>query len=100
MDSVPAEDLDAEVAETARRLACVDTEMLSVHKRIVNIAMELAGTGTLQRLVAEADARAHRSTGPRRSQFKADMANHGLKTALKNRDEPFGDGMVRVHRGS
>lgn len=100
LDAVPAAELDAEVAETARRIACVDTELLAVHKRIVNIAMELSGTRTLQRLGAEADARAHLSKGPRRSQFKADMASEGLKTALKHRDEPFGDGMVRVRRGS
>ena len=99
LDAVPADQLDAEVAETARRLACVDTELLSVHKRIVNMAMELAGSRNLQRLAAEADSRAHLSTGPRRSQFKADMASAGLKTALKNRDEPFGDGMVRVRHG-
>jgi enoyl-CoA hydratase len=50
----------------------------------------------MQRLSAEMDARAHLSRGPRRSQFRADMAEHGLKTALKNRDEPFGDGQVRL----
>ena len=46
---------------------------------------------------AEMDARAHLSQGPRRTQFKADMNANGLKQALKNRDEPFGDGMVRIH---
>jgi enoyl-CoA hydratase len=50
----------------------------------------------MQRLSAEMDARAHLSRGPRRSQFRADMAEAGLKTALKNRDAPFGDGQVRV----
>jgi enoyl-CoA hydratase len=50
----------------------------------------------MQRLSAEMDARAHLSRGPRRSQFRADMAEHGLKTALKNRDEPFGDGQVKL----
>ena len=97
--AVPAAELDAEVAETARRLACVDAELLAANKRIVNIAMELSGSRTLQRLDAEMDARAHLSTGSRRSRFKADMAAEGLKTALKHRDEPFGDGMVRVRRG-
>jgi enoyl-CoA hydratase len=45
---------------------------------------------------AELDARAHLSKGPRRTKFKQDMADHGLKTALQNRDAPFGDGMVRI----
>jgi enoyl-CoA hydratase len=43
------------------------------------------------------DARAHLTQGPRRKQFKADMKEQGLKTALRNRDEPFGDGMVHAH---
>jgi enoyl-CoA hydratase len=55
----------------------------------------LQGARTMQRLAAEMDARAHLSRGPRRSQFRADMADGGLKTALKNRDEPFGDGQVK-----
>jgi enoyl-CoA hydratase len=49
----------------------------------------------MQRLAAEMDARAHLSRGPRRSQFRQDMADQGLKAALKNRDEPFGDGQVK-----
>ncbi|HSV52931.1 MAG TPA: crotonase/enoyl-CoA hydratase family protein [Burkholderiaceae bacterium] len=96
MDAFPADQLDAEVNELARRLACVDSELLSAHKRIVNLALELTGAGTLQRLAAENDARAHLSTGPRRTAFKADMAAHGLKHALTQRDAPFGDGLVRL----
>lgn len=99
LDAVPADELDAEVDELARRLSLVDAELLSAQKRIVNLAMELQGAGTLQRLAAEMDARAHLAQGPRRTQFKADMATHGLKHALKNRDEPFGDGMVKLHAG-
>jgi enoyl-CoA hydratase len=95
MDSVPAQDLDSAVDELARRVALVDSELLAAHKRVVNLSLELAGARTMQRLAAEMDARAHLSRGPRRSQFRADMAEHGLKTALKNRDEPFGDGQVR-----
>jgi enoyl-CoA hydratase len=96
MDSVPAGELDAKVAELARRVAAVDAELLAAHKRVVNLALELAGARTMQRLCAETDARAHLSRGPRRTQFRADMAEHGLKVALKHRDEPFGDGRVRL----
>jgi len=95
MDSVPAEELQAATDELARRVALVDAELLAAHKRVVNLSLELAGARTMQRLAAELDARAHLSRGPRRSQFRADMAEQGLKTALKNRDEPFGDGQVR-----
>lgn len=97
LDAVPAEALDDAVNELARRLSFVDGELLSAHKRIVNAALELQGARTLQRFATEMDARAHLSKGPRRTQFRADMAEHGLKTALKNRDEPFGDGMVKAH---
>ncbi len=96
MESVPAVELDAAADELARRLSHVDAELLAAQKRIVNLSMELMGAKTLQRLAAENDAKAHLSKGPRRTQFKADMAEHGLKEALKNRDAPFGDGMVRL----
>lgn len=100
LDAVPAAELNAYVAETARRLACVDAELLSANKRIVNVALELSGARTLQRLDAEMDARAHLSQGPRRARFKADMADAGLKVALQHRDEAFGDGMVHVRHGA
>ena len=95
LESAPADELDAAVDELARRLSFVDAELLSAHKRIVNLALEAMGARMVQRLAAENDARAHLSKGPRRTQFKADMAEHGLKEALKNRDAPFGDGMVK-----
>src|SRR5262249_45421084 len=92
-DDGPASHLDAAVNELARRVSCVDSEMLSAHKRVVNMALEIQGARTLQRFAVETDARGHLSKGPRRTQFKQDMATVGLKQALKNRDEPFGDGM-------
>jgi enoyl-CoA hydratase len=95
LDAVPADRLDAYVDELARRISCVDAEMLSTHKRVVNLAMELEGVRALQRMSTELDAKSHLSKGPRRSQFRADMASGGLKVALKNRDEPFGDGIIR-----
>ncbi|MBB4615007.1 crotonase/enoyl-CoA hydratase family protein [Novosphingobium taihuense] len=96
LESWPAAELDAAVDALARRVAAVDQELLSAHKRIVNLALEQMGAGTIQRLAAEADARAHLAAGPRRTQFKSDMKEHGLKVALTNRDAPFGDGYVRV----
>ncbi|MGA8709207.1 MAG: crotonase/enoyl-CoA hydratase family protein [Steroidobacteraceae bacterium] len=97
LDAVPVEELDAAVNELARRISFVDADMLSAHKRIINGALELQGARTLQRFATEMDARAHLCQGPRRMQFKSDMKEHGLKVALKNRDEPFGDGMVHAH---
>jgi len=97
LDAIPPDELDAAVDELARRVSCVDAELLAAHKRVVNLALELTGARTLQRMATEFDARTHLSQGPRRTQFKADMAAHGLKEALKNRDAPFGDGMVKIH---
>lgn len=58
LDAYPAEELDAQVSELARRIACVDAELLSAHKRAINVGLELMGASTLQRLDAEMDARA------------------------------------------
>jgi enoyl-CoA hydratase len=56
----------------------------------------LAGARTLQRFAAEMDARAHLSDGPRRTKFRADMKEFGLKEAVRNRDEPFGDSIIKL----
>ncbi|HTH28707.1 MAG TPA: enoyl-CoA hydratase-related protein, partial [Sphingobium sp.] len=96
MDSVPAESLEAEVNALANKMAQIDAELLSVNKRAVNLAFELAGGRMLQRLTTELDARGHLAQGPRRTKFKKDIAELGLKGAVKERDAPFGDGRVRV----
>jgi len=97
LDAVPADKLDEAVNELARRMSYVDADLLSAHKRAVNGTLELMGARTVQRVVTELDARAHLNGGPRRKQFKEDMKELGLKEALKKRDEPFGDGMVKNH---
>ncbi|MFB0874880.1 MULTISPECIES: crotonase/enoyl-CoA hydratase family protein [unclassified Sphingobium] len=96
LDAVPADKLDAEVETLAQRVALVDPEILATHKRVVNMALELQGARTLQRFSATQDAIAHTGRGPRRSQFRHDMATAGLKQALRNRDEPFGDSFARA----
>jgi enoyl-CoA hydratase len=96
LEAVPRDELDAAVAELARRMSFVDADLLAAQKRIVNLALELQGAQTLQRLAAENDARGHLCSGPRRTQFKEDAAALGMKEAVRNRDAPFGDGMVRV----
>ncbi|MDR6535063.1 crotonase/enoyl-CoA hydratase family protein [Variovorax soli] len=91
--SAPAARLEEEVATLANRLATVDPELLATQKRIVNLALELAGAGTLPRLAAEMDARAHLSRA--KKEFDADVAELGFKAAVRRRDEPFGDGVAR-----
>ncbi len=100
LEAVPADELDAAADELVRRVSCVDAELLSAQKRVVNMAMELSGAKILQRFAAEMDSRAHLSAGPRRTRFKADIREHGLKEAVKNRDAPFGDGMITLRKPS
>ncbi|WP_294198249.1 crotonase/enoyl-CoA hydratase family protein [uncultured Sphingomonas sp.] len=96
IESWPAADLDTKVKALAERIAATDPELLACHKRVVDFALEQMGARTIQRYAAELDARGHLATGPRRTQFKADMKEHGLKVALQNRDAPYGDGIVEV----
>ncbi len=96
LEAYPADQIDDEANGLARRFSNVDAEILATHKRVVNMQMELAGARTAQRYAAELDARAHLSQGPRRNQFRTDMAELGLKEALKRRDAPFGDGRIKL----
>lgn len=94
MKSVPPDMLEAEVEGLADRFALVDTALLAANKRIVNLGLELMGAGTLQRLAAENDARAH--TAPAARQMFKDLGTKGVKQAVAERDAPFGDGRARV----
>ena len=98
LEAWPAAELDEAVKALAHRIAATDAELLAAHKRIVNLALEQMGALTLQRLASENDARGHLATGPRRTRFKADMKEHGLKEALKNRDAAYGDSVIKLRR--
>lgn len=97
LDAVPAEMLDDAVNELARRLSLIDIELLTAQKRISNLALEMQGWRTMQRLSIELDAQGHLSKGPRRTKFRSDAVEFGLKTALQNRDDGFGDGIARAY---
>ena len=94
MKAVPADVLEDEVEGLADRFSLVDPDLLAANKRITNLSMELMGAQTLQRLAGENDARAHRSQAVR--DYGRSVKEHGLKETLRRRDEPFGEGMVRV----
>ncbi|MEX2237399.1 MAG: crotonase/enoyl-CoA hydratase family protein [Dehalococcoidia bacterium] len=85
--AVPADALDAEVRALARKMAMIDVELLAVNKRSVNLALELMGARTMQRLSAELDARGHQA--PSFSTFRNLAAKDGLKAALRWRDDRF-----------
>lgn len=94
LKSVPPGALEDEVEGLADRLCLIDPDLLAANKRITNLALELMGAQTLQRLAGENDARAHRSKALK--EYGQNVAEHGLKEALRRRDEPFGEGLARV----
>lgn len=96
LEAYPEDEIDLQADDMVRRIGSVDAEILAAHRRVINMQMELSGARQSQRYAAEQDARAHLSTGPRRSKFRQDMAEHGLKEALTNRDAPFGKGRVEL----
>jgi enoyl-CoA hydratase len=88
--SFPADQLEAAVEGLADRMAMIDVDLLSPNKRIVNVAMEMMGARTMQRLAAENDARAHLAPAVR--EFGRRAMTEGLKSALEWRDTKFNDG--------
>ena len=95
LKSVPIELLADEVHGLARRMALVDRELLAANKRAINLGLELMGARTMQRLAVEIDARGHLAESA--AGFRRAAAEHGLREALRRRDEPFGDGRARVN---
>ena len=87
--SVPADKLEEEVNSLAETLAKVPYGLLAVHKRVVNMAIELMGRGLLQQLAVEGDAIGH--LDPICQQFGEIASTEGLKAALDWRDSRFAD---------
>lgn len=96
LDSVPREELDQFVDDLARRIALVDPEIAAAQKRAINLAMELAGSRTFQKLAIEQDARAHLSQGPARTKWREDVKAHGVRQAIRLRDAAYGPEPVRL----
>lgn len=94
LESWPADELEAASEALMDRIALIDADVLAVNKRSLNLAMELMGARTLQRLAAELDARGHRAASS--AEFGRTMGEHGLKEAISRRDANFGDGRVEV----
>ncbi len=90
LNAVPSERLDAELDDLAGRMALIDVDLLAANKRIVNMALELMGAQTMQRMATERDAIARQA--PVVHEFYAMAKEKGLKAALEWRDSRFGDG--------
>ena len=89
LKAVPGDDLEETVEEIADRLAMIDADFLAGNKRSVNLALELQGARTMQRIAAEMDARMH--TSPGMDDWRTRNRDEGLKEALAWRDGRFGD---------
>jgi len=87
LKSVPSEELEAEVERLADKMALIDVDLLAANKRIVNMAMELMGARTMQRMAAERDAIGRQS--PVVHEFYRRAKEEGLKAALEWRDSKF-----------
>lgn len=96
LKAVPPEMLEDEVEGLADRLSLIDSDLLAANKRITNLGLELMGAQVLQRLAAENDARAHHAPAVR--EYSRSFKENGLRDTLRNRDEPFGDGMASAHK--
>jgi enoyl-CoA hydratase len=92
--AVPAEALEAEVESLAARIGLIDVDLLAANKRIVNLALELMGARTMQRLASERDAIARQA--PVVTEFYRMAKEKGLKAALEWRDAKFGDGRTQA----
>lgn len=98
LKAVPADSLDRETTGLMQRLSRIDPALLAVHKRAVNLSLELMGARTFQRLALELDARGHlaphammvkeRSRGPDAEDFNRALKGERLRK--------FGPGRLRV----
>lgn len=87
--AVPADKLDEEVNHLAETIAKVPYGLLAVHKRIVNIAVEMMGRSLVQQLAVEGDAIGH--LDPMAIEFGEIAAEKGIKAAFEWRDSKFDD---------
>jgi enoyl-CoA hydratase len=85
--TAPPDALDDVVLELAGRMALIGRDLLVANKRVVNMGVELMGRSQLQRFAALNDAIGHRA--PEAKAFSKEIAEVGLRQAVKDRDAGF-----------
>jgi enoyl-CoA hydratase len=85
--TAPAQALDDVVLDMATRMALIGRDLLIANKRVVNMGVELMGRSQLQRFAALNDAIGHRA--PEAKAFSRQIAEVGLRQAVKDRDVAF-----------
>jgi enoyl-CoA hydratase len=88
-ESVPFDRLEARVGEVATKLAAIPLSQLQAQKLIVNQAYENMGLASTQTLGATLDG-LMRNT-PEALAFIETAASQGVRTAIEQRDGPWGD---------
>jgi enoyl-CoA hydratase len=91
--AVPADQLEETVEELADKMAMIHPDMLAGNKRSANLALELMGARTMQKLSSELDARMH--TSPAMEEWRVRNREEGLKSALEWRDGRFNNPETR-----
>ncbi|MGE4605476.1 MAG: enoyl-CoA hydratase-related protein, partial [Myxococcota bacterium] len=94
--SYPADQLEQKVLEVAKRVVGVPPDLVQLNKRVVHRQMEVMGLHTGIRLGSELCALGTHQKSMH--EFMANTRKHGLKGALQQRDEPFGDYRVKETR--
>jgi enoyl-CoA hydratase len=85
--TAPPDALDDVVLELAGRMALIGRDLLVANKRVVNMGVDLMGRSQLQRFAALNDAIGHRA--PEAKAFSNQIAEVGLRQAVKDRDAAF-----------
>ncbi|MBW2421794.1 MAG: enoyl-CoA hydratase/isomerase family protein [Deltaproteobacteria bacterium] len=85
----PADQLEEKVLEVALRVASVPEDLVQLNKRVVHRQMEIMGLHTGIRVGSELCALGTHQKSMH--EFLAQAQQKGLKGALQERDEPFGD---------
>jgi enoyl-CoA hydratase len=92
-ESFPIEELEDRVLDVAKRITGVPPDLVQLNKRVVHRQMEIMGLHTGIRVGSELCALGTHS--PSLREFMKSTQEKGLKEALQERDEPFGDYRTR-----
>jgi enoyl-CoA hydratase len=87
LQAVPADQLEHETHELARRVAMIEHSLLAANKSVVNRAVELMGRTMLQEFSRDADAMGHQAAAA--AEFGRIARTDGLRAALSWRDDKF-----------
>jgi enoyl-CoA hydratase len=87
--AVPADKLEEETEAIAKRIALISTDLISLTKGAINHSFELMGFRAALEYAAKIHDLSH--TVPSAQGFMKTRSEKGLKAALVERDEKFGD---------